>query len=228
MAVSFFITGTDTGIGKTHATIALMEQFKKQGYQVAGMKPIASGAEQKNGSLINEDAALIMNACSNPTDYGLINPAVFELPVAPHIAASQSGQNINLEKIKECFDQLASNNDIVIVEGAGGWRVPLSESENMADLVKKLGLPVVLVVGFRLGCINHAIMTAELIKKDGLKLIGWLKNQLESGYLFEKDTEITLRNTIPGPFLGALGFDSGSGGLNQFCLEILSLDSGSL
>ena len=228
MAISFFIAGTDTGIGKTHATIALMEEYKSQGYKVAGMKPIASGAEKKNGVLINEDAEQIMESCSQPTPYELINPYVFDLPVSPHIAAEKAGLAVDLEEIKSSYIQLTENNDVVIVEGVGGWCVPISDDSTMVDLVKKLNLPVILTVGYKLGCINHAILTAERIKADGYKLLGWLRNQLDSDYLCINETQETLENAIASPCLGKLGFNDGSGGQNQFYLDKLSLNSSSL
>ena len=227
-AKGFFIAGTDTGIGKTCVTVALMEEFKKQGYKVAGMKPIASGADKKNGSLRNEDAELIQQACSESIDYELINPVVFELPVSPHIAAKQMNQAIDLEKIEGCYQQLASNNDLVIVEGVGGWRVPISDEQSMADLAKNLGLPVILVVGFRLGCISHAILTADAIKTDGLNLFGWVSNRVEEDYLLPEESLETLRKNIDGPYLADLPFSQNSAAKLHVQDSNMLLDSNSL
>lgn len=228
MAKGFFIAGTDTGIGKTCVTVALMEELKKQGYKVAGMKPIASGAVRKNGSLRNEDAELIQQACSQLIDYELINPVVFELPVSPHIAARQMKQAIDLREIESCYQQLASNNDLVVVEGVGGWRVPISGEQSMADLAKKLGLPVILVVGFRLGCLNHAILTAEAIRADGLSLFGWVSNRLEEAYLFSEESLETLKKTIESPYLADLPFGQNSAAKLQIKHSNMLLDSSSL
>ncbi|MGB1799503.1 MAG: dethiobiotin synthase [Gammaproteobacteria bacterium] len=228
MAKGFFIAGTDTGIGKTCVTVVLMQEFKKQGYKVAGMKPIASGADKKNGSLRNEDAELIQQACSEPIDYELINPVVFELPVSPHIAAKQMQQTIDLTEVADCYQQLASNNDLVIVEGVGGWRVPISDEQSMADLAKKLDLPVILVVGFRLGCINHAILTAEAIKTDGLSLFGWISNRLEEDYLLAEESLETLKKTIKSPYLANLPFGQNSAAKLEVQDSNMLLDSNSL
>jgi dethiobiotin synthetase len=209
MSKGIFITGTDTGVGKTRFTLALMERLKKQGSSVSGMKPIASGANLNNGKLINEDASLIMQQCSEPTDYELINPVVFKLPVAPHIAASQKKETIDLDKITACYKQLVSNCENVVVEGIGGWRVPVSNELSMVDLVRDLGLPVVLVVGLRLGCINHAILTAEAIRADGLDLKGWVSNKLDKDYLCAEETIVTLKESLACPYIANLPYTSG-------------------
>ena len=206
MSKGVFITGTDTGVGKTRLTLALMDELKKRGKSVSGMKPIASGASLNNGKLINEDASLIMQHCSKPTDYELINPVVFELPVAPHIAASQKKETIDLGKITVCYKQLISNCENVVVEGVGGWRVPVSNELSMVDLVRDLDLPVVLVVGLRLGCINHAILTAEAIRADGLDLKGWVSNKLDKDYLCAEETIVTLKESLACPYIANLPY----------------------
>lgn len=206
MSNGVFITGTDTGIGKTWFTIALMEKLKKQGHQVSGMKPIATGAILNNDKLINEDANQIMQHCSEPTNYELINPVVFELPVSPHIAVSQKNEVVDLDQIMDCYKQLASNSEDVIVEGIGGWRVPISEGLSLVDLVRALDLPIILVVGFKLGCINHAILTAEAIRADGLSLIGWASNQLDKDYLFTEETIKTLKKALACPHIANLPY----------------------
>lgn len=164
MGKGVFITGTDTGIGKTWFTISLMEALKDEGHQVSGMKPIAAGAGRIDGRLVNEDARLIMQHCSKPTNYELINPFVYELPIAPHIAASQQDGCIGLDQIISCYERLASDSEKVVVEGVGGWRVPISDKISAVDLVRELDLGVIMVVGIRLGCINHALLTAEAIR----------------------------------------------------------------
>ncbi|MCZ6804005.1 MAG: dethiobiotin synthase [Proteobacteria bacterium] len=201
-----FITGTDTGVGKTRFTVILMEALKKQGHQVAGMKPIASGAILDDGSLINEDARLIMHHCSKVTRYDLINPVVFEPPVAPHIAASQKKEIVDLDKIIASYGQLASNDRFVVVEGIGGWRAPISDNKSIVDLVRMLDLPVILVVGIRLGCINHAILTVEAIRTDGVNLCGWVSNQLDKDYLFKQETIDTLNERLDCPQIADLAY----------------------
>ncbi len=216
MSKGVFITGTDTGIGKTRFTLALMEKLKKQGYRVSGMKPIASGATKNNGKLVNEDAKLIMEHCSEPTDYELINPVVFELPVSPNIAANQKKEIIDLDQIISCYRQLASGCEKIIVEGIGGWRVPVSDKLSLVDLVRALDLPVILVVGLRLGCINHAILTAEAIRADGIKLLGWVSNRQDEEYLMADETVKTLKNALVCPYIADLPY------MESFDLDINS------
>lgn len=206
MSKGVFITGTDTGIGKTRFTLALMENLKKQGRRVSGMKPIASGATIRSGKLINEDAELIMSHCSETTDYALINPVVFELPVSPNIAANQKKETIDLEQIVDCYRQLESNCENIVVEGVGGWRVPLSNNISLVDLVRTMNVPVIMVVGLKLGCISHAVLTAEAIQADGLILKGWVSNHLDKDYLFAKETIETLNEILKCPQIADMPF----------------------
>ena len=208
MANGIFVTGTDTGVGKTWFTITLMEALKKQGHQVAGMKPIAVGAILNNGRLENEDASSIMHHCSKSTKYEWINPVVFELPVAPHIAACQQNEVIALEQIIACYGQLSAQNRIVVVEGVGGWRVPISESISTVDIVRECDIPVIMVVGIRLGCINHAILTAEAIRADGVNLCGWVSNQLEKDHRFKRETNNILKERLACPQIADLPYMS--------------------
>jgi dethiobiotin synthetase len=206
MTKGVFITGTDTGAGKTRFTLTLMEQLKKQDKSVSGMKPIAAGATVKNGKLINEDASLIMQHCSKPTNYELINPVIFELAVAPHIAANLSRKTIDLDEIAACYKQLSSDCENIVVEGIGGWRVPVSNKLSTVDLVRALDVPVILVVALRLGCINHAILTAEAIRDDDINLKGWVSNQLDKDYLFAEKTIGTLKETLACPYIADLPY----------------------
>jgi dethiobiotin synthetase len=203
-AKGIFITGTDTGIGKTRFTLRLIQEIKNHGAKVLGMKPIASGAEFKSGRLINEDAELIWQAASKEVNYELVNPIVFDLPVAPHIAAAQKNEMIDLDQIVDCYNRLASDCGNIIVEGVGGWRVPVSSAHSTVDLVRELRLPVILVVGLKLGCINHAILTAETIKADNINLIGWVSNQLERDYLFPDETVSSLNGLLGCPHIASL------------------------
>ena len=157
---NFFITGTDTGVGKTWFTVSLMTALKQRGFKVMGMKPVATGAIMTKNGLINEDAKLIMQNCSQKVSYNLINPFVFEVPSAPHVAAKHKGVVIDLDQIIKNYHLLRSMCDVLVVEGVGGWRVPVTNEHSLTDLVSKFDLSVILVVGMRLGCINHAILTA--------------------------------------------------------------------
>lgn len=204
MAKGVFITGTDTGVGKTWFTLALMQAFKKRGYKTNGMKPVATGGSYINGKLMNDDARLIFQHCDEPVNYEHINPFVFEAPVSPNFAARNAGEIVELDQIVANYNQLASACDIVAVEGIGGWRVPLSDKIGTADLVRELELPVILVVGLRLGCINHAILTAEAIKADGINLCGWVSNQLDKDYLHREDTAELLNEVLACPNIANL------------------------
>jgi dethiobiotin synthetase len=161
---AYFITGTDTDVGKTYIASALIKHFCEQGLLTIGMKPLAAGAEMVNGRLINIDVTKLINAGNVDAEIELINPYVFGPAIAPHIAAELAGITVSLDKIQQAFDRLQAKADTVIVEGAGGFRVPINRQETMADLAINLNLPVIMVVGVRLGCINHALMTAGSIK----------------------------------------------------------------
>ena len=201
MARGVFIAGTDTGVGKTWASVAIMSALKAAGHRVAGMKPVASGAEWQDGKLFNEDALLIQRACSQSTPYELINPFVYEQPVAPVIAAAGSGNQPDITRLKECYQALAAENDFVVVEGVGGWRVSLSPDISTVDLVRAFSLPVIIVVGLRLGCINHALLTEEAIRADKVKTMGWIANELESDMLQQQQVEELLKTGLNSPCL---------------------------
>ena len=201
---NFFITGTDTGVGKTWFTVALMAALKRRGLNVMGMKPIATGAEKIKDRLINEDAKLIMQNCSQKVSYNLINPFVFELPIAPYVAAKHKGVVIDLDQIIKNYHLLRSMCDVLVVEGVGGWRVPVTNEHSLTDLVSKFDLSVILVVGMRLGCINHAILTAEAINADGLNLCGWVSNHLDRVYSKSEETIKTLKKRLNCPHIGNL------------------------
>jgi dethiobiotin synthetase len=204
-----FITGTDTGCGKTEITLALMRLLQDRGYRVLGMKPVASGAEHSGEGLRNSDALRIQDAGSLAVPYGLINPYTFEPPVAPHIAAAQAGKSIHSTVISNCYQALAELADRVIVEGVGGWRVPLGEDLEVADLPQLLDLPVVLVVGMRLGCLNHALLSAHSIAEKGCALAGWVANQLDSRMPCLDENLHILDQRIPAPRLGRIGHFKG-------------------
>lgn len=206
MAPAVFITGTDTGIGKTVTTLALMRALQAEGFSVAGMKPVASGAQRIDGRLRNEDALALQAAASRHWPYELINPCVFELPVSPHLAAAEAGQAVDFALAEARLRTLRTSADWVLVEGVGGWLAPLSEARTVADFAIALGLPVVLVVGMRLGCLNHALLTVQSMARSGVRCVGWIANCLDRNMLFLEANIATLTRSIPLPLLGRLPF----------------------
>ncbi len=201
-AMEFFITGTDTGCGKTLTTLALLEKLGHAGGRVAGMKPVAAGAERTPEGLRNGDALAIQARCNPPQPYERVNPLCLETPAAPHLAAAAEGVTVEPEKILAAAEALRATTDHLLVEGAGGWKVPLTEALDMAGLCRALELPVVLVVGLRLGCLNHALLTTESILASGARLAGWVANSLEPNMPFERENIATLQGRIPAPLLG--------------------------
>ena len=207
-ARGIYITGTDTGIGKTTASAALLAALNDGGVRAVGMKPVASGCERTSNGLRNEDTlALLAQSCGAP-NYGLVNPFALREPIAPHIAAREEGMEITLEPINAAFAALSTSADCVVVEGVGGWSVPLSESLMQNDVVRALNLPVILVVGIRLGCINHALLSARAITADGCELIGWIGNRIDPHMLRVDENIATLRERLPAPCLGILPFEA--------------------
>ncbi|MEM6998803.1 MAG: dethiobiotin synthase [Pseudomonadota bacterium] len=204
MSQGWFITGTDTEIGKTWSTVLLMRELQSMGYVVNGMKPVASGAEMQQTGLRNEDALFIDRQNSSNLDYTLVNPVTFEPPIAPHIAASQAGKIIDINMLVNAYNKIAVESDIVLVEGVGGWRVPLGEQTSLSDLVRALQIPVILVVGLRLGCINHALLTAEVIRDDGIDIAGWISSEIEQDYLFQQHSVDTIRENLACPHLAEI------------------------
>lgn len=176
MSQSVFVTGTDTGVGKTYVAVELMQQYIAQGYKVVGMKPVAAGCEMIEGVWQNEDVAKLMAVSNVQAPREWVNPYSFDAPIAPHIAAVQQNVRIDVAKIQQAYLQLQDLADIVIVEGAGGLLVPVSETQTMADIVTALKLPVILVVNIKLGCINHTLLTMEALKARQIELSGWVAN----------------------------------------------------
>jgi dethiobiotin synthetase len=206
MKQAYFVTGTDTGIGKTTVSCLLLRAYAAQGLKVIGMKPVASGCERHGNVLVSEDVAQLQAAGNAEAPLRLINPYAFEQPLAPHIAAKQAGVEIKLSVIGDAFRKLQKFADVVIVEGVGGFRVPLNLSEDTADLAVMLRLPVVLVVGMRLGCINHALLTSDAIARAGLMLVGWVANQVDSDMLALDANVDALEVRLPAPCLGIVPF----------------------
>ncbi len=201
-----FITGTDTGCGKTEISLALMQLYQARGESVLGMKPIASGAEAAAEGLRNADALRLQAQGSRLLPYEQVNPYAFAPPIAPHLAAQQLGEVIDLQRIQVGYEQLAAQADRVVVEGVGGWRVPLNGRDAVSDLALRLGLPVVLVVGMRLGCINHALLSVEGIMASGAELVGWVANQVERDMLCLGENVETLKGLIAASCLGVVPF----------------------
>lgn len=203
---SYFITGTDTGCGKTEISRGLMQLLQNQGKQVLGMKPVASGAELTPEGLRNEDALKLQAQGSLELPYSAINPFAYEPPIAPHLAAAQAGEVIDLNLIVAHYTALASQADSVIVEGVGGWRVPLNDTQAVSDLAAMLDLPVILVVGLKLGCINHALLSVESVLASGANLVGWVGNQVEREMLVLDENVETLKGVVRVPCLGVVPY----------------------
>lgn len=202
----FFVTGTDTGVGKTLVACALLHAFAARGRRVVGMKPVAAGAQQSADGLRNEDVEQILAAGNVPAPRSLVGPYCFEPPIAPHIAAHDAGVEIDLRRIELAYSELTRLADMVIVEGAGGFCVPLNARENTADLAQRLGLPVLLVVGMRLGCLNHALLTAHAIRARGLRLAGWIANRIDPAMAAVEENITTLAGRLAAPLLGEIEF----------------------
>lgn len=195
----FFVTGTDTGVGKTTVTVRLMQQLIAQGKTVIGMKPVASGCEWLEGRWQNEDVRLLTAASNVKAPPELINPYRFTPAIAPHIAAVQAGVEIQLEVIQTAYTQLTAMADVVIVEGAGGLLVPLNQTHSMADLIQALQLPALIVVGMRLGCINHALLTTQVLKSRQIDCCGWIANRIDPHMSMPEENLQTLIDSLQQP-----------------------------
>lgn len=202
----YFITGSDTGVGKTEVTLGLIAGFRQAGRRVLGMKPVASGCEATPDGLRNPDAVRILAAAGIQLDYALVNPYAFAPAVAPHLAAAEAAVDVQFGPISSALAALARRADLIVVEGVGGWRVPLGPDGDLADLAAALGLPVILVVGLRLGCLNHALLTVESIERRGLTLAGWVANTVDPAMARRAENVATLRELVAAPLLGDLPF----------------------
>ena len=202
---SFFITGTDTSIGKTTVACALFQAANGQGLTTLGIKPIASGCEQTPDGLRNSDALLLQQYSSLKLPYQEVNPITLLEPLSPHLAAKQAGRRLTMNQlVGYTRATLTHRPQFCVVEGAGGWRVPINDREMLSSLPKELNLPVILVVGMRLGCLNHALLSAEEIIKDGLRLAGWVANSIDPQMLAFEDNVATLSHILRAPCLGVL------------------------
>jgi dethiobiotin synthetase len=222
-----FVTGTDTGVGKTLISCSLLHAYAAAGHSTVGMKPVAAGCESVQDGLRCEDVELLRHASTVQAPLDLVNPYAFAPPVAPHIAAAEEGTTIELERIRRAYLALTDIADKVVVEGVGGFRVPLDERWDMADLAQLLNLPVVLVVGMRLGCLSHALLTVEAIAARGLSLAGWVANRIDPE-MASFDANLTaLQQRIPAPLLGVVAYEPqpdavrvAQGLLLPFCGEV--------
>jgi len=203
MSSSYFIAGTDTDIGKTTIAAGLLYAARQSGLSTVAGKPVASGCIVSPEGLRNADALALLAECSVALTYEEVNPVAFEPAIAPHLAAREAGVALTVQSLLEPMRYLLNKGaDFTLIEGAGGWRVPLADQSNLSDLAKALQLPVILVVGVRLGCINHALLTAEAIAQDGLQLAGWVANIIDGKTARLEENLATLAERLPAPCLG--------------------------
>jgi len=206
MSGALFIAGTDTGIGKTHAACTLIHALRARGLRVCGMKPVASGCLETPEGRRNDDALALQAAGSAPLPYAAINPVALREPLSPHLAARLERVTIAMPPLRAAFDHLRASHDTVVVEGVGGWMVPLAPGLLASAIPRQWALPVVLVVGLRLGCLNHALLSARAIRADGCHLVGWIGNRIDPAMAAVEDNLETLRKMLPAPCLGVLPY----------------------
>lgn len=200
-----FVTGTDTGVGKTLISTAILYALRELGLSTAGLKPLAAGATQGTDGWVNDDALMLRRYQTADLAYQQVNPVVLRAPIAPHIAARREGRRVTLAQLEGyCRGALLCAPDVALVEGAGGWRVPVNDREYLSGLPLRLGIPVLLVVGIRLGCINQALLTAEAIQRDGAALLGWIANVVEPDMCAVQDNIDALERALPTPLLATV------------------------
>ncbi|MBM5570768.1 MULTISPECIES: dethiobiotin synthase [Deefgea] len=224
MALRFFITGTDTDIGKTVASAQLIRGFAQMGYKTIGMKPVASGCERSNDILLNVDVASHCRASNISAPLDLINPYRFVPAISPHLAARDANVEIHISHLVDCAEQLSNLAEVVIIEGAGGWYAPISDQNTIADLATALAAPVIMVVGMRLGCLNHAQLTIDAIEQRGLIVAGWIANCIDPAFDRYEDNLAYLKKHISAPLLAELAYDEGAVNfaLNASAIELLT------
>lgn len=216
----FFVTGTDTGVGKTLCSAALLHALAGRHGRVVGMKPVAAGLIEHEGRWASEDVLALRAASTLAVPPELDNPVALPEPLSPHLAARRAGVVVRVADLLTPARALASMADALVVEGAGGWRVPLNdEGETLADLARELAAPVIMVVGLRLGCLNHAVLTAEAIRGDGLRLAGWIANRIDPHMACADENLATLRELLGAPLLGDVAW-SASPDARQIELEL--------
>ena len=201
-----FVTGTDTGVGKTRMAAALCLAFVAAGRRVAAMKPVASGCFATRGGLRNGDALALQTAMNVRASYADVNPFAYQPAIAPHIAAAEAGRPVDVDVLDRSYERLALQSDVTVVEGAGGWLAPLDDTRAFAALAARWQLDVVLVVGLRLGCLNHALLSVESIQRHGLKLAGWIGNSVDAEFPRRDANVETLRARIEAPCLGVFPY----------------------
>ena len=206
MTKGYFVTGTDTGVGKTLIACGLLRAFAARGFKAVGMKPVASGAIPGGSGLVHDDVEQLIAAGNVVAPREDVNPYCFAPPIAPHIAAEQAGVTIALDRVERGFRALATRAQLVVVEGVGGFRVPLGPGLDTAQLAARLALPVVLVVGVRLGCLNHALLTAEAIAGRGLTLAGWIANHVDPQMAAADENVRALAALIAAPLIARIAF----------------------
>jgi dethiobiotin synthetase len=205
-----FVAGTDTGVGKTRVCAALCRTLAARGLRVAGMKPVATGAFRDGAAGLRSGDGVNLRAAANvEAPYELVNPYCFESAISPHLAARDAGEPVDTVRIARCFDALAARADVVIVEGTGGWLAPIGAGTTMADVAGTLALPVVLVVGLRLGCLNHAALTLRAIRDARLPFAGWIANAIDPGFARCADNVATLGSILGAPAIAQLPFATG-------------------
>lgn len=207
MSRGVFVTGTDTGVGKTVVACALVHALRDAGVRVAAMKPIAAGAVPYAGRWANEDTLALVRASGlGDEDLDRVTPVLLREPMAPHVAAAREGRHVALAPILDVFEARAASGDFAVVEGVGGFLVPLDDAIDTGDLARALRLPVVLVVGLRLGCLNHALLTARAVAAAGLPLAGWIANGIDPAMAVADENVVALRARLGAPLLGRLPY----------------------
>lgn len=202
----YFVTGTDTEVGKTYVSCQLLRAAASAGLRAVGHKPISAGCEWRNNEWQNEDALALQQASSLSLPLSMINPIALEPPIAPHIAAAQAGLSIDFAALDKGLTSIeAQQPDLLLVEGAGGWRLPIDHPRYLSDWVKHQALPVIVVVGMRLGCLNHALLTIESIQRDGLTVVGWVANDIDPNMPYRAENIDTLKQRIAAPMLAHIG-----------------------
>ena len=207
MTAGVFVAGTDTGVGKTHTAVSLVVALRSAGYCVGVMKPVAAGVVETNHGPRNDDAVALAASSAQPVEYEFLNPYLFDEPIAPHLAAAEANVDIDVAVIEGAFAQLVERSDAMVVEGAGGWLVPIGPERTMADIARALNLPVLLVVGMRLGCLNHALLTASAISSAGLALSGWVANCIDPEMRRLDQNIAALAERLPAPLVATLPWE---------------------
>lgn len=224
----FFITGTDTDAGKTHVTSLLLKLLAQHKKRAIGFKPIASGCEMAFDQLVNADALMLMESATVSAKYDIVNPFSFEPAIAPHIAAQKAGVNLNVEKLTLAYQNIKSQGaDYLLTEGAGGWALPINENQYLYDWVSAEQLPVILVVGMKLGCINHALLTTAHMQSMGVNCIGWIANQVDATMNEYQANLDSLKARLPMPLLAISPYTEQTPKLQIYktLLEVLSINN---